>query len=139
MADLAALIERLEKLTGPDREVDEAIHRIAQPNADMFRRWNPEPIVDYSDVGSHWKWNAEWLSGGFSSVPFPKYTASLDAVIALVERELPGKWPELLREAISVLGKRHRWHIMPPEPGQLAELAPALCLALLRAKGGDNG
>ena len=56
------LIERLEKLEGPDRAVDHAIHAITNP-----------PLRDGLRFGS-----------------VPAYSASLDAAVALVERALPG-------------------------------------------------
>ena len=123
VADLAALIERLEKLTSPDREVDDLI------GAAVFRT---EPVGPFSP-------------GSKVDKRLPRYTASLDAVIALVERELPGMaW---------TLGQNvhHRYWVASlnrlndegaPESiawGQSNQPVIALLLALLRAKGGDNG
>jgi hypothetical protein len=70
MGDLAGLIERVEKLDGPDREIDLELARALVPDVICLRyNWetsNNEPFV-------HWR-----------------YTASIDAAIALVERCLPG-------------------------------------------------
>jgi len=135
MADHAALIERLEKLTGPDREVNEAIYKHFNPEyADFVQgRGGLVHPGDGEDVRV------------LSSVRAPYYTASLDAVIALVERELPGMaW---------TLGQNvhHRYWVASlnrlndegaPESiawGQSNQPVIALLLALLRAKGGDNG
>ena len=102
----ADLIARLEKLTGPDREVDREI-QIALG-------------LPFSEV--------------LSDKPFliNAYTASLDAAVALVERIRPGKWPDILRQAISEMGREFHWHIclvkVPP-----SLLAKYVLLALFRA------
>lgn len=55
------LIERVEKATGRDRQLDFAI--------------------------------GNWLGLTCYSIDMPAYTSSLDAVVALIEREMPGaKW-----------------------------------------------
>lgn len=65
--DLRALIDRLERLTGPDREVDEALLVLEVPRmADILPHWTAaerEQLVD-------------------------QRTASLDVALALVERLL---------------------------------------------------
>ena len=68
-ADLQALLERVEKAEGPDRELDDAID----------------------------KWKLDTLLTRDTSARFalicPPYTASIDAAVALVEKMLPGwKW-----------------------------------------------
>lgn len=69
----ADLIARLEALTGPDREADEAIARLTG--------WSPTGGIPATGAPSH------WYSAAFG---MPAYTASLDAAVALVERVLPG-------------------------------------------------
>jgi len=120
MADHAALIERLEALTGPDAETDWLITQWADPGA-----------VRHSSAHQH-------------------YTRSLDAVIALVERELPGwcvdclqhmrgedMWNAALRDDKADIDPMTK---CPPRRwGFGATASIALCIALLKAKGGDNG
>lgn len=123
MADLAALIERLEKLTCPDREVDDLI------GAAVFRT---EPVGPFSP-------------GSKVDKRLPRYTASLDAVIALVERELPGwhwnvgEFPTVRAQLAQPVETKFGPGIGIRADTTGATPAIALCLALLRAKGGDNG
>lgn len=112
---LRGLIERLEKLEGPDREVDAMIWcldhgfrfiRISDDNDYSPAYRDVEPGPQYK-AGGHSKTGSGYLifydpspsvhphrrhhyqlMGNWTS-----YTASLDAVVALVERVLPGwKW-----------------------------------------------
>ncbi len=69
MTDLTNLIERARGLEGPDREVDAAIHEALVG-----------PVIRFPLSGP-------WQANGISAVP--AYTASLDAVVALIEKELP--------------------------------------------------
>lgn len=118
MTDLSELIERVEKATGPDRELDAAIA------AHFDLPYGPRPVG-----------GSEWLSAHF--------TASVDAALELVERELPGWRPNVW------LG-RAGWdaEIEYPEPRRedgrtyfaircdkpMPNGALAIILALLRAK-----
>ena len=80
MTDIAGLLERVRAVTGPDRELDAAIAR----------------VCGYGLVQSEWHQNSlEWYAweGPVRCGPWivlPKYTASVDAALALVERKLPG-------------------------------------------------
>ena len=69
------LAERCEQATGPDRKIDWAIVE-AIGKADFYRTYATKPLLHKGLV--------------------PTYTTSLDAITALIERELPG-W-------------RVRWH-----------------------------
>ena len=117
MTDLPSLIVRVERLEGPDREVDLEIARALVPDVICTRlvRWPPpEREEDFT----HWE-----------------YTASLDAVVALAERVKPS-W----RWAVTNADGPNRW----PAQGELwigdheyigkhAYPTLALLLALLRA------
>ena len=71
--ELLALAERVEALTGPDREVDAAIQRALG-----------------TDNGEHWFWGAD---GQLTKDDLaPAHTASLDAAMSLVKPE----WVESL-------------------------------------------
>lgn len=80
-ADCASILERLEKATGPDREMDGLIAKFARELPDCAR-YEAENI---------WRQETnQWISGGWGSYEFYEpeaYTASLDAAIALVERQ----------------------------------------------------
>lgn len=71
---LSDLLERVRGATGPSRELD----------ADLYRALGYE--VRQSGDG-FWTWSQ---SGGSDLRILPKFTASLDAALALVERVLPG-------------------------------------------------
>lgn len=79
------LIERLEKATGPDRELDEAIWLAAIPGAtrkNLMEEFPAEkPLWEYYDPEQRAYFRAGLI---------PAYTASTDAAVALVERCLPG-------------------------------------------------
>jgi hypothetical protein len=65
------LIERLEKATGPDRELDYEIFKMATS-------------------GNYWpEHSALWFQTGFTRKPIA-FTASIDAAVALVKATLPG-------------------------------------------------
>lgn len=122
MADLANLIERVEKLTGPDEALDLAIARSLVPDVVCLRS----------------------VPGSDEPEPFTRYTASLDAVVALVERVRPGiawtlgknvhhgTWGASLNELVEGEPRSLSW-------GQSKTPALALLLALLRSMEADNG
>lgn len=96
MADLSALIERVEALTGPRREVDRAI----QCGVGGWRRVTPSQLgrkhggyISPADwIGQHADGSPimDGLHGTTIWPEVPDVTASLDAAVALVERVLPG-------------------------------------------------
>ena len=67
------IVERLEKLEGPDRSLDLEIARVLCPDVLVLRQRNDD---SGSDPYTYWK-----------------YTASLDAAVALVEKMLPSAAP----------------------------------------------
>jgi hypothetical protein len=91
--DLAELRERLEKATGGDREIDAAIFvavEAPEQYSDDLRRYRlPHPSLDEMDMcapGTYWLVQRS----GRSLRTSPHYTASLDAIVSLIERKLPG-------------------------------------------------
>lgn len=80
------LIDRLEKCTGPDRELDGAIW-LALDETAAYKCWSVRGmkygghVHTKAEKRAAIKRSSEWQS--------PTYTASLDATIALVERKLP--------------------------------------------------
>ncbi len=113
------LITRLSKLDAPDREVDGEIWRYLMSG-------EPRAV----------------LHG-----PIPKLTASVDAVIALAERVLPGWYWGITQgddgeDAVEFQG--NVWPSIQPYPAELEQYgyhklpAIALLIALLRAKEGSK-
>lgn len=90
MTDLPTLLERVKAASGPDRELDADIHLVFQsPSASTEAgRWR-KPILlerEHQRPGI-----LEYVKiSGVSARPAPTFTASLDAVIAMAERVLPG-------------------------------------------------
>lgn len=84
MSKYTDIIARLEKATGPDRELDAAIAGCVgeAPGQGWALIEQDTPGVFNMDAG-------RWIKGGVIRTPKP-YTASIDASIALVERMLPG-------------------------------------------------
>lgn len=76
--ELDALIARVEKLTGPDREVDRQIQVMA---LGVTQEWQ-------QGRGAHWEYHKDgfWVS----IEPIPAFTASLDALMVLADQRLPG-------------------------------------------------
>ena len=77
MSKYADIIARLEKAEGPDREIDGFIALVEgwtfeKMEGDRSPYWRKPGVTDY-----------------FMRSDLPRYTASIDAAIALVERILP--------------------------------------------------
>lgn len=160
---MSDLIAKLEKLEGPDREVDAEIvfDAFASPVGKHKEDGGPIGYIDITDQPS---WNLglrfpgkdrEWFSacrkqikgetllierdGSYvlmNSLRVPELTASLDAAIALVERVLPGwDWGR---------DDDQRMYLYPPNTDEClsargATPAIALLIALLKAKEAQDG
>lgn len=109
---IAELIKKLEALTGPDRGADEAILEAAGGKKRLGDWW-----IGHSFIGRH---------------P-DRYTASIDAAVALAERALPGVELELTNLYNVARATLH--HETGPFYGSSAinSLPIAICLAVLRA------
>ncbi len=130
MSDLSALIERLEKLTGPDRDVDEAI-----------QAWSVGATIEWQEYAGRNAYHRDdsWVSIG----ALQPLTASLDAAIALVERILPGHGRIGCKGQQLATDPMYAYQILPndfashQEPiGEAEHDCEAICLliAALRAK-----
>ena len=134
------LRDKLAALTTPCREVDARIRNIFVGDfayCDAFYTCS-----NYPECSDGYGCGVEWgMSDERTSYPkdwrederLPHYTASLDATVELVEREMPGNW-DVIRLHIyntysgAIQGKHHSEHTIP---------AVALLLALLDAKASD--
>lgn len=114
------LLERVEGLSGPDREVDAAIIK-----ALGFHSWAGR--MSYRDADGVRMWDF-----GSSEI-----TASIDAAIALVERKLPGwAWKVIREEGYNgcVIRNAPKLEIVAPSVSCHGPTLPlAIISALLRA------
>lgn len=80
MTDLSALIERVRRLEGPDRETDADVFQLLGGDAwgKAYRRATQPSGCPHKMA----------IAGARRCAP--TYTASLDVVVDLIERELPG-------------------------------------------------
>ena len=75
---LDTLIDRVRGLTGPDREVDREIGLTICGWTTAVDQWGEALMVDGNRYPDH------------PGSEYPTFTDGLDAVVSLVERELPG-------------------------------------------------
>lgn len=153
MTDLNALIERLEKASGPDRELDLAIHVAVYPDGDIARLYKTyRRGLDHKD-GMAWDiWHGGsvcyenyadgrcFSNGGY---PLPAVTSSIDAAMTLVPEGFairdwmiwPGH-PSELTVMETFLDKGQHWHSGDSQRWSAKGTSPAiaLCIAALRAK-----
>jgi len=129
MSALSDIIARLEKATGPDRDVDAHIA--------LATGW----LVLGTNIGP------EWCDPNNRPAGLPAYTASLDAALRLVPEGWGGSvdvYPESYRRP-DADGKRLKWGgaaSISPDFGDIARLitacaktpALALCIAALKAR-----
>ena len=135
---LSELIERVEKLDGPDEAVDAEICVALQ-----YGGKNSEHAAN---VRTDPDWNGDLLFeiGNMDCCnPIPELTASLDAAIALTERVLPGWFwragrTSLFPKGWAYVSRTHPSHCdrkdeASSSDGKAASPAIALLLATLRA------
>lgn len=141
MGDLQALLERVEKAVGPDREIDCAVAVAVDgyfvQGADPWGR----PKYCYRD--------AEGIvsPGQGHDMLVRRYSASVDDDLALAERVLPGwecgvwaqtaEWRKRPKTWIGVLHDPRGW--AGETRSELATPALALLAAIIRAKQAEDG
>ena len=135
------LIARLEKASGPDREIDfdiwcmeHGFQIVWESNRAFFAReqeHGPIAFIDPTERSRNFYLNSNYEKG------VPCFTASLDAIVSLIERKLPG-WGWFLRREPD--GSWSCSGLTFPDapnvtPGAATAKMPtlALCLAFLKA------
>ncbi|MGV6875873.1 hypothetical protein ACUSIJ_24710 [Pseudochelatococcus sp. B33] len=112
---LRDLLVRVETADGPDRELDAKIQIAFIPDYGSRVELSPAKFVRFEDV---WRRNrAQHLNHANNVADWwncPKYSASIDAAVALIERALPG--------AFYFFGKGR---LTPGEPLYGARVTPA--------------
>ena len=126
MTDLKALIERLEKASGPDRELDALILKAINPNV-------VQTYVGLPDYATEIVYVEGKQAPLVSSIDVPQYTRSIDAAMTLVppQFEFEIGSTKLLNCYYAMLVGRHGEHIGK----RCANPAIALCIAALKAMG----
>lgn len=131
---LEDLIERVEGATGPDREIEARLWCLQEGRE--FRKviWSD---YKYPDGQKHWH-SFRTNGGDVGCHSVPKFTASLDAALALCERVLPGVWWLIGRGKLTAAEPEYGAQLMFGEDevlgvGEAPTPAVALILALLRA------
>lgn len=131
---LEELIERVKAATGPDREIDGAIAaalKLGDNLPDWAKKWAGEwkPTIQGSVVLMH----GDRTPGPHFSAP--SFTASIDAIVALIEAKLPdSEWGKDHKGRITI------WDVAPAKvyrilssPEALRTDCLTLCLAFLQA------
>ena len=132
MSDLTDLKRRVEEATGPDRDLDcllqaALVHKVPAVRSSA---WNPPRFFANPTP------DVDWIGYDLAETS-PRYTASLDATVALIERVLPGAEIEMWSDR-----KRGRWNAQLIPAGKAREdsfgashvrLGNALLAALLSA------
>ncbi|TAA49054.1 hypothetical protein [Shinella sp. JR1-6] len=85
MTDLSSLISRVEKATGPDRELDAMVWLEMTPGA--TRKFTK--VKSETDLWPPYTIDETRAADG-RLIIVPAYTSSIDAAVALAERVLPG-------------------------------------------------
>lgn len=146
--ELLKLAERVEALSGPDREVDKLI---AVENgwclhpSDRQRDDSAQSDTCYTclDCGAD-SWGNTGPTGQKRSAPLPAYTASLDAAMTLCQPD-ENRWPQIeyIGHNPNNIKDGHRvrlWFNAKKVSGQsMVSAALALCAAALRALAKEEG
>lgn len=132
MSEIAELIEKVSKATGPSAEIDAAV--VAWLNNATVRPYPPTDDFGPRNQWQFWSKDGAHYLGSESRFNVPPLTASLDAVIALVEKELPG-WLHAYEREQSGLYLAWAWEAGDyATPAEAKTPALALLLALLKSK-----
>lgn len=137
-ADIAALLERVRAATGPDRTIDGSLA--------LLSLHLPDGTYAYSSLGGYVVSTSPKVPVGpgiGQFHPADYYTASLDAIVALIDREL-GPWDISLDRADDI--DKPAWFCWIEDrhsadahaEGHGATRALALVAAFLRAKLSDH-
>ena len=147
MTVIASLIDRLEKASGPDRELDLAIHRATRRCKPTQEELSYERIVQFDalDNLSHVFVDSDAHESGYClGVRRVNYTASIDLALTLVP---PGTWLEI-ETGTQQKPPYFEWPVLhfvsqSSERGlgtvQAKTLALSICIAALKAREASHG
>lgn len=139
------LIERLEKATGPDRELDLAINLAVDPDSDISRLMQHRRGFDGKE-GMAWdihqgavcfeQRNAVGRCHYNGGYPLPAYTGSIDAALKLVPEGLAWRVDVMTGLPGAIVAVHNSWlsHKTAPCCWTGKTPAMALCIAALKAR-----
>jgi hypothetical protein len=88
-SEIDALIAKCEAAQGPDREIDAAFHALMNGYPFRFENVGTQMFYHHADEKAA-RWHAAFEAKEGQTVGYVPYTSSLDSIVALIERELPG-------------------------------------------------
>ena len=140
MSDIAALLERVRAATGPDRYADCHLWVIAQGGDARMH------VCDSSTQDFIWERGIDgfWVRDVVKFRAVPRYTASVDAALALVERATPDSGPNMVysfdlnwhasaHAEMSYTAELYVAEGNPPDMTSYQGQAPTLPLAIIAA------
>ena len=131
------LIDHLSKLDTPDREVDAELEAVSLGGRVYLNDPESKEVIIERPIDGF------WIRGIYPYRKIARYTASVDAAMALAERVLPGWWIQHMGQCTSGWKVRIETQGKSIPEGMKFDYAPspaiALLIALLRAKEASNG
>lgn len=131
--DLVELIDRVRNATGPDREADVAIDDLFEVKTIPFA-YDPHSWVAKTDTGylpTTRHQNSIAITGDRY---VPRYTASIDAIVELIEAKLPGgDWTRRTENQVIICEVWWTDGELKFEEASATTTCLALCLAFLIA------
>lgn len=126
------LLARVREAKEPSIWVDLEILKLADPDHIAVQFWSDEYRTELRS-GKLTNGFSAWKDTSSHSAPFPAYTSSIDAIVALIEQKLPGWW--WLREdgqSVRLVGPDNG-DFYPSAVGRHHLVPLALCCAFLSA------
>lgn len=138
--NLTALIERLEKADGPDREIDALIQISIFPEYGAKMDLSPSRFVMFKDV---WEKNRADHINHANNVSdwwkVPNYTASIDAAVSLAESAISGVELEITNLYSAARVTLYLENGTFYGSSEINSIPLSLCLATLRALSAQEG
>lgn len=124
MSPLVALLESIKIAPGPSRELDAELW-LMDMGYDKRGDFNPSTVF-WTEVRNHIA-----MQGNSPMRAVPRYTGSLDAILALIEKHLPNQISQLIGEALILWGHDAA---LNKRPALLSDLPRFCAIAFIGAK-----
>jgi len=134
MIDLTTLSRRVSEADGPSRELDAKVAEAIGWRASHDPWWNWHEGPRYDPPGDEWCIRRDGRNDLACNEALPAFTASIDAVAALIAEKLPANWHWLAGHAGDAFPGMFTGMIMPPGLAfEMTVFAKTPALALLSA------